>query len=327
MDTLKLCFDALVLKYEGMRMRIPSKESKLLLSLEEYGQQNPIVVVQGNESGRYIVIDGYKRVRCLKRLRADVVKAVLWDMEEPQALMMVYQMTARGCNLFEESWLIHELHVVWGWDLKELSAAFGHSKSWISQRLGLVKDLPSWIHDKIRQGEIGGHIGMRYLLPFARANISDCQRLVEKISGKGLSSRQVGQLYEHYKSSNHRVRQRLIEEPLKFLKAKAEVEKGIIDLNLSEIENRCLKNLRVIGQMAEGLVNTLNKVINYDTSDDMRSMLAQSWSQALRSIDRLSRAMDRTLSDRPSRRPFQKESRVAGRVVAPRGYPGATSPG
>jgi hypothetical protein len=69
--------------------------------------------------------------------------------------------------------------------------------------------------------------------------------------------------------------------------------------------------------MAEGLVNTINKAINYDTSDDMCSMLAQRWSQVLRNIDHLSRAMDRTLSDTPSRRPLQKESRVAGRVVAP----------
>ena len=49
------------------------------------GQQMPIVVVTGESV--YVVVDGHKRVRCLRRLHGDTVAAVRWEMSEPEALI------------------------------------------------------------------------------------------------------------------------------------------------------------------------------------------------------------------------------------------------
>ena len=77
-------FHQLDRRYERLRVRHPARERRLLASLADAGQQMPIVVVAAGSV--YVVVDGYKRVRCLYRLQRDTVAAVAWEMREPDAL-------------------------------------------------------------------------------------------------------------------------------------------------------------------------------------------------------------------------------------------------
>ena len=143
MKILELPLESLDMRYAGLRARRPLMEKRLMASLGETGQQSPVVVVAGSEVGRYVVIDGHKRVRALKRLRADVVKAVIWEMPAVEALVAAYQMTSgSGWNVVEEGWLAWEL--VRGARLSTLEAGqrLDRSKAWVSGRLGLVESLP-----------------------------------------------------------------------------------------------------------------------------------------------------------------------------------------
>jgi hypothetical protein len=63
-------------RYEALRTRSARRERRLLASLSEVGQQTPIVVVRDAE--RWVVVDGYKRVRAVHRLGHDVVHAAEW---------------------------------------------------------------------------------------------------------------------------------------------------------------------------------------------------------------------------------------------------------
>ena len=56
-------------RYEGLRTRSARRERRLLASLSEVGQQTPIVVVRDGQ--RWVVVDGYKRVRAVQRLGQD----------------------------------------------------------------------------------------------------------------------------------------------------------------------------------------------------------------------------------------------------------------
>jgi ParB family chromosome partitioning protein len=82
----------LEIRYEDLRVRRPSKERQVLSSLATHGQQVPIVVVSAGEDGRYVVVDGHKRLRALKKLGQDVVQATVWDMGEAEALLLVRAM-------------------------------------------------------------------------------------------------------------------------------------------------------------------------------------------------------------------------------------------
>ncbi len=56
------------------------------MSLSETGQQLPVVVIE--EAPTSILIDGYKRVRALKRLAHDTVRATGWQMAAAEALLL-----------------------------------------------------------------------------------------------------------------------------------------------------------------------------------------------------------------------------------------------
>lgn len=101
---MDLEFHQLELRYESLRSREPDREKRLLASLSERGQQVPIVVVAIGEGGGFAVIDGYKRVRALRRLRSDTVAATRWDLGESDALILDRQLRATGRdNVLEEA--------------------------------------------------------------------------------------------------------------------------------------------------------------------------------------------------------------------------------
>ena len=139
MKIVDLNLEGLEFKYVKLRSRRPVQERRLLSSLGEAGQQSPVVVVPAAEAGRYVVIDGYKRVQALKKLKADVVKAVIWDMRCDQALVTAYQMGhGAGWNVLEEGWLVAELVRGEGWSLSAAGRSLDRSEGWASRRLGFV---------------------------------------------------------------------------------------------------------------------------------------------------------------------------------------------
>src|SRR5215472_7137539 len=109
-ERVQLEFHQLELRYERLRMVRPEQERRLLASLAEVGQQVPIVVVQPASSSPPVVIDGYKRIRSLRRLRRDTVEASSWPGEEVDALIVTRLMqTAETETALEQSWLLLEL--------------------------------------------------------------------------------------------------------------------------------------------------------------------------------------------------------------------------
>jgi hypothetical protein len=90
----------------------------------------------------------------------------------------------------------------------------------VSRRLALVEELPETIHEHVRRGELPAHAAMKHLVPLARANPEACERLVAAIAGKGLTNRQIGQLYAAWRDGLPAIRERVLTAPLLLLKAR-----------------------------------------------------------------------------------------------------------
>src|SRR5438309_1349942 len=224
-DQVELEFHRLELRYERLKVARPEPERRLLASLAEVGQQVPIVVAQEAAEGSFVVIDGYKRVRALRRLGRDTVGASCWPGEEAEALIVTRLMQTAGPEtVLEQSWLLAELRERFALSLEELGRRFGHSVSWVSRRLALVRELPEKIQERVRHGEIGAHGAAKYLVPLARANRQVCLDLMEATGTTRLSSRDLGILYTAYQTGNWVTRQRLLEAPLMFLKTHKEIQ-------------------------------------------------------------------------------------------------------
>jgi len=212
------------LRYEKLRTHKPEAERKLVGSLAEIGQQVPVVIVHGERPEQFVLVDGYKRVRALRRLGQDLVGATCWDLSEAEALVLDRLMrTGEGATALEQGWLLHELFVRFDLSLEDLGRRFARSASWVSRRLALVGELPTAIQERVQRGELPAHAAMKHLVPLARANAAACERLVAAIAGKGLTNREVGHLYAAWRDGLPAIRERVLTAPLLFLKARQAV--------------------------------------------------------------------------------------------------------
>jgi len=218
---MKLEFHQLDRRYEHLRVRNPQRQRRLLASLAESGQQTPIVVVAvSGEANRYLVIDGYKRIAAFEQLGRDTVDAVVWPMSEAEALLLDRSMRfSEPESALEQGWLLSEFHQRFGHSLDEIARRFDRSPSWVSRRLALVEALPESVQQKVRAGEISAQVAMKVLVPMARSSVEDCQRMADALARHRLTSRQAGELYTAWRNSRSFLRQRILENPLLFLKA------------------------------------------------------------------------------------------------------------
>jgi len=201
-------------RYEALRTSSRERDSRVLASLTRDGQQLPIVVIAGAEAGRYILVDGYKRVRALGKLGEDIVRATCWDLPEDEALLLGRLMrTAEGESALEQAWLVRELQERFSLSLEELARRFGRSPSWVSRRLGLATTLPDAIQELVRKGKLAPHAAMKHLLPLARANRAGAVTLAQAIAPLRPSTRQTAILCAAYARGNGKARAQLLEHP------------------------------------------------------------------------------------------------------------------
>jgi ParB/RepB/Spo0J family partition protein len=218
------------LRYERLRVESPDRQRRLVASIAERGQLVPIVVVLAEDPpGRFIVIDGYKRVRALRRLRQDVVQAVRWDLPEIEALLLGRSLrAATGETALEEAWFLDELRRRFVLDLDDLARRFDRSVSWVSRRLALIRELPESVQEQVRRGEIVPHAAMKYLVPLARANRSHCERLAGSIARLEMSSREVGELYGCWRDASGTIRERILEDPALFRRTRRALSTEVV---------------------------------------------------------------------------------------------------
>jgi ParB family transcriptional regulator, chromosome partitioning protein len=283
---VQLEFHQLELRYERLKVVRPEPERRLLASLAEIGQQVPIVAVAEVTAGPFVVIDGYKRIRALRRLGRDTVGANCWPGAEAEALIVIHLMqTAEPGTAIEESWLLDELHERFGLSLEELARRFGHSVSWVSRRLALIHELPDSIQERVRGGAIGAHGAAKYLVPLARANRDACLELVAALGSTRLSSRDLGILCTAYHTGNWVTRRRLLEAPLAFLKSYKEaqatpaVEPTRSESLLSDLEILSATARRADRRVRAGLLRNLPEPDRHD--------LAHLLDQSRREVERL----------------------------------------
>jgi ParB family chromosome partitioning protein len=245
---MKLEFHQLDRRHEHLRVWNPQRQRQLLASLAASGQQTPIIVVAvPDQPDRYLVIDGYQRIAAIQQLGRDTVEAVVWPMNEVQALVLDRSLHwSEPESALEQGWLLAELEQRFGYGLEELARQFDRSVSWVSRRLALVELLPDSVQQQVRVGEIPAQVAMKYLVPVARGSVDDCQQMAAAFARHKFTSRQAGQLYVAWREASPQIRQRLLEQPQLFLKTQRETEPQAARSSLQEL----LRDLEMIAAIA-----------------------------------------------------------------------------
>lgn len=279
---MDLEFHQLDLRYEGLRRRSPEREKRLLASLAEHGQQAPIVVVADSPSHPHVVVDGYKRIRALRALKADTIQATSWSLSEADALLLERLMrSAEGDGPFEQAWLLRELHLRFNLSHEELARRFDRSQSWVSRRLALLDDLPAELQDKVRQGQIVAHAAMKYLVPMARANADEALKLVAALGGRPASSRQIGTLYGGWLRGGAQAREFLLADPWTFLRVQQELRHPPMERSPAQ---QLLADIGALGGISRRTNKTLRegaaRKLMAAERDEVRRALAQAKADA-----------------------------------------------
>lgn len=212
-------FHQLDCRLAHLRVRHPARFRRLLASLAETGQQTPVIVIPHEQ--RYLVIDGHQRIAALQQLRRDTVEAVIWDMSESAALLLVRSLRSNSEpeTAIEQGWLLAEMEERLGYSIADLARSFDRSPTWVTRRLALVDALPERVQQQVREGRITAQIAMRYLAPVARVNAEHCQRMAQVFSQYPWTMRQAAALYNAWRNAKSQAaRERILDQPELFLK-------------------------------------------------------------------------------------------------------------
>jgi hypothetical protein len=177
-----------------------------------------VVVIR--DADRLVLIDGYLRVEALRRLHRDTAIATTWPVTEVEALVHHRHLSVAKRSALEDAWLLGRLREH-GLTMDQLASRLCRSTSWVSRRLGLLDALDSAAQDRVRAGAVPAQAAMKYLVPLARANKTQCAQLIAGLGDTRVSVRELGALYVAWKRADRAGKRRIVAEPLLVLRALA----------------------------------------------------------------------------------------------------------
>lgn len=239
----------LELRYAHTRIEDGRALAGMRNSISRYGQIVPALAVC--ENNKFILIDGYLRLQALKACGHDCIKLQVVEEKEADALfVLLSRNNGRHWEVIEQAILLQELHRRFACSFGEIGRRLGRDKAFVKRRVDLVENLPDEILQAVLSGKISTWSASRVLAPLARANAEDARRLTGKLLAEPLSTRQLASFYEHYKKSNRVVRERMLENPSLFMKAKQEQEEQKEARKISDgPEGKWFRNLNIICHM------------------------------------------------------------------------------
>jgi hypothetical protein len=189
------------LRYEKFRLRSKRIEQELLASIIEIGIQEPLKGIH-LEDGARILLDGFKRYRCAKKLNIEIVPYTSFGSDEPLGIIkLIRASTERPLTILEQARMIDELEKVHGMLHRDIADLLQKSKAWVSMRAGIIREMSTYVAKRVFNGEFPVYSYMYTLRKFIRMNSiskGQIEAFVKSVAGKGLSIRDIELLAEAF---------------------------------------------------------------------------------------------------------------------------------
>ena len=280
-------------RYAHTRIQRPERVFALASSIEHFGQILPVIVLR--EGNSFVLLDGYQRVKALKRCGRDTIVAEIWECKEEEALVEILARAhSRKWDLLEEAALLRELHDQYHLSQSRIASMVGHKQSWVSGRLALYNGLSEDLLELIRKGAISTWAATRVIVPIARAIPEHAKTLSENLSKVSLSTRELTLLFRYYQKANRKQRENIVCEPLLFLKTLHAREETAEAKSLKEgREGKWLRDLRVIAHMLRGLLREVPTLFYSGQSNLDRYILLTAFEESQRQFMELEKQIRR----------------------------------
>lgn len=187
---------SLDLRYGSYRVRDPRQEESLLQEIRLRGIAEPLSGIDA--AGRRILLDGFKRYRCARKLKIQTVpyEAIAEDARTGLLHLLQGEKKRRSCAL-EEAGLVRLLIEEHGMSDREVAFALGRSRGWVSMRTGMLREITEGVAHEIYRGRFPAYSYTYVLRRFIRMNgihPEQVEAFVKAVSGRSLSHRQIERL-------------------------------------------------------------------------------------------------------------------------------------
>ncbi len=189
-------------RYEDFRIKNRHAEAQLLASISQHGILEALEGTGAQD--KHILLNGFKRYRCAKKLGIPQVPYTCLDNDEAIGIIELLKISnTKTLTLLEQALLINELKNVFKLNTSEIATKLARSKSWVSVRIGLCNELSDNIRQKIFNDQFPAYSYMYTLRQFMRINAiskEEIEQFVDAVSGKKLSIRDIERLaYSYFK--------------------------------------------------------------------------------------------------------------------------------
>jgi len=248
--TIETDIHCLILRFAATRLQTKPMVEAMMRSIDSSGQITPVhVIAEGKQ--RYILMDGYLRLKALKRLSRDRVTIALWECDETTGLLRVLgNAQSHPWASVEEARTIRILIEQHGRSQSEIARQVGRNVSWVNRRLSMIDSISDKVLNAICRGNLSTWSASRVIAPLARAKDEHAEKMVEFLNLHPLSTRDLNRWNQHYQHSNRRVREEMVKDPALFLSALRNTEQQKQATTLREgPEGVWLKDMRTIKAM------------------------------------------------------------------------------
>lgn len=187
------------LRYESCRLKQAAAEERLLGSIAQRGIEEALEGV--NAGGKRILLNGFKRYRCARKLGLGTVPYVCLGEDETAGIIELLRVSnAKALNFLEQAALLDELKQARGLSLAQIAAELSRSKAWVSVRLGRFAQMSAAVRERLFSGGFPVYSYMYTLRPFMRLNGGgkEVEEFVTAVSGRHLSVREIELLARGY---------------------------------------------------------------------------------------------------------------------------------
>ena len=216
-------------KYESFRLRDTNRENYLLQSILEHGIIKPLQCVQvDTRQYRYVLLDGFKRLRCCDKLKLCMVPVISLGTDEAGCILHLLRCSnERNLSTLEQARFVDALYSRYGLSVSEIADALECSKAWVSVRLGMIGEMSEVIRTAVFSDRFPLRSYMYTLRQFTRVNsipATAVERFVSAVAGKGLSARDIDRLAYGYFRGGERLA--------------GQIEKGNLEWTLRQMKSR-----------------------------------------------------------------------------------------
>jgi len=239
-------------RYESLRLKDPYREKLLYMSIAEEGIRDPVQGIMHNENS-IILIDGYKRIRCLIKMGIYIVPFVTIGATEAEGLLNIIRLSnANKLTTLEEAVIIDELNQKLGLAVSDIAKRVERSNAWVSVRLGIVNEMSECVKESLLRGEFPMRSYMYTLQHFTRVNSipqAEVEKFVKAVSAKGYSTRDIELFAYGYFRGGNELKEQILNGNLDWtLKRMKKLNESSISASAeyNEAERNILKDFELV---------------------------------------------------------------------------------